>query len=276
MYLTTLLLLMLGLCAGSFVNALVWRVHQTELRAKDSQLTAGKNLSIFTGRSQCPKCGHTLAARDLIPVLSWLFLRGKCRYCGRAISKQYPLVELTAGMVFALSYVFWPGPTEPVLIATWLLVSVGLLAFLVYDARWMLLPNRILYPTLAVAITGRAAYILFSEPDKLHALTQWVLAIAVTSGFFWLLYHISSGKWIGYGDVRLGLITGTVLATPGLGTLMIFAASLLGTLFVLPALIRGRQKMTSKLPFGPFLITATWLVLLFGQSIINRYLDLLP
>jgi len=85
----------------------------------------------------------------------------------------------------------------------------------------------------------------------------------------------SSGKWIGYGDVRLGLITGTVLADPLLSILMIFVASVLGTLIALPALATGRKRLNSKLPFGPFLITATALVLLFGQIPINWYKQLL-
>src|SRR4051812_47403609 len=101
------IILALGLCAGSFVNALVWRIHEqtksTKLKAKDK-----KNLSIINGRSICPACKHNLAWYDLIPVVSWLVLRGKCRHCAKPISTQYPLVELICGLVFAVSYIFWP------------------------------------------------------------------------------------------------------------------------------------------------------------------------
>jgi prepilin signal peptidase PulO-like enzyme (type II secretory pathway) len=86
-----------------------------------------------------------------------------------------------------------------------------------------------------------------------------------------LLFYVSSGRWIGFGDVRLGLITGTLLATPAKSLLMLFLASLLGTLFVLPAVVTGRSKMTSRIPYGPFLIIATSAVLLFGQPFITWY-----
>src|SRR5579884_1106389 len=119
-----------GLCLGSFVNALVWRVHEEKDWVKD--------------RSQCPNCGHRLVAADLVPVLSWIALRGRCRYCKKPISAQYPLVELVGGLIFALSYVYWPGGLHTagayVLFISWLVTSVGLLALTVYDARWMLLP----------------------------------------------------------------------------------------------------------------------------------------
>ena len=267
---TAILLFGLGLCAGSFVNALVWRVSQ--------QSKGPKGLSILNGRSVCPHCRHELAVRDLIPILSWLALRGRCRYCKKRIEDN-PLVELAAGLVFAISYLFWPIELsvngQLVLFITWLVVSVGLLALLVYDYKWMLLPNRILYPTALVAAAGRLVYIAGFSSDKSEAIVQWALAVGVASGIFWLLFMMSSGKWIGYGDVRLGLITGTVLGTPGLAFLMIFIASILGTLFVLPAIASGKTTMTSRIPFGPFLIAATYLTLLFGQSVIDWYEELI-
>src|SRR4051812_40657220 len=121
----------LGLCLGSFINALIWRLHE--------------NKDWVKGRSQCPNCGHVLAAKDLIPVLSWLALRGRCRYCGRTISKQYPVVELLTGVAFAASYLYWPETLsesgQKLLLITWLTSLVGLMALLVYDFKWMLLPN---------------------------------------------------------------------------------------------------------------------------------------
>jgi prepilin signal peptidase PulO-like enzyme (type II secretory pathway) len=262
-----------GLCAGSFVTALTWRIHQQAKKKKPD-----KNLSIMNGRSVCPACAHQLSALDLIPILSWAALRGKCRYCKRPISAQYPAVELAAGLIFTASYVFWP--TEPssagqaLLFVFWLLSSIGLLAMLVYDYRWMLLPNRILYPTAAAAVLGRTIYIALEEVNKWAALADWAIAVGIASGVFWLIFHISKGKWIGYGDVRLGLVTGTLLASPSQSLLMIFLASVLGTLFVLPSLLRGKRKVATRIPFGPFLIAATFIALLFGQSIINWYLDL--
>jgi prepilin signal peptidase PulO-like enzyme (type II secretory pathway) len=255
----------LGLAIGSFINALVWRIHEKK--------------DWIRQRSQCPNCHHQLAARDLVPVLSWLALRGRCRYCHRPISVQYPVVELATAVVFALSYYFWPdgvaGVGEWLLFITWLATSVGLMALLIYDLRWMLLPNKILYPTAAVALVGRLTYLICFEPNKPHGLLMWLLSVGVASGIFWLIYELSKGNWIGYGDVRLGLITGTILASPIESVLMIFLASVLGTILVIPSLIAGRQKLGAKLPYGPFLITATFIVLLFGASFIDWYNRLL-
>lgn len=255
-----LVLAWFGLCFGSFVNALVWR-----LRNKKDWVRA---------RSVCPNCGHILAWYDLVPVISWLTLRARCRYCKQPISLQYPLVELAAGLVFTLSYIYWPMSFhhgQIVLFISWLVCAIGLLALVVYDFRWMLLPNKILYPTAVVAAAGRLIYLIGFEEYKLHSLIWWGLSVLMASGLFWLLFMISKGRWIGYGDVRLGLITGTILSNPAKSLLMILSASVLGTLFVLPAIATGRKNLAAKLPFGPFLIIATFIVLLFGASFIGWY-----
>src|SRR3989344_8576881 len=141
--LNVIALFSLGLILGSFVNALVWRTY--------------KKKAILKGRSQCVHCGHQLAPADLVPVLSWLVLGSRCRYCKKNISVQYPLVELGTAAVFAMSYVLWPVDLvggQWVLFTTWLAVSVGLLALAVYDLRFMLLPNKILYWAAAAAAIG--------------------------------------------------------------------------------------------------------------------------
>lgn len=270
------ILIFLGSCFGSFVNALVWRLRQKELKVKNLKLKANDNqYSILKGRSVCPSCGHQLATKDLVPIFSWVVLKGRCRYCKKPISWQYPSVELAAMVVFVTSYLFWPGGLHThgslILFVTWLATSVGLLALLVYDFKWMLLPSKIIYPTLAIATAGRLIYLLSYESNRWHGLFMWVLSVAIASGLFWLIFISSKGAWIGYGDVRLGLITGTVLADPLKSFLMIFAASLLGLIFMTPTMILRRKGLTSRIPFGPFLITATSIVLLFGQSVIDWY-----
>jgi prepilin signal peptidase PulO-like enzyme (type II secretory pathway) len=254
----------LGLAFGSFLNAMVWRIRKKKDWVK--------------GRSECEHCKHQLGPLDLVPVFSWLVLRGRCRYCKKPISWQHPAVELATALVFVFSYIFWPGgfnhPGEWVLFIDWLAVAVGLMALLVYDARWMLLPNKILYPTFYIAAAGRAIYILGFGSNKIHLLLMWIASVAVASGIFWLLFTISQGKWIGYGDVRLGLITGTVLASPAKSFLMILMGSVLGTLFILPALAAHKRGLASKMPYGPFLIAATVIVLWFGSGILDWYKNL--
>jgi leader peptidase (prepilin peptidase)/N-methyltransferase len=261
----------LGLALGSFVNALVWRLHE--------QKKGKKGLSILHGRSVCPNCKHKLAWYDLIPVISWFTLKGKCRYCNKPISRQYPMVEIISGIVFAGSYIFWPETVNAngqwILLATWLACSVGLLALAVYDLKWMLLPNKIIYPTLLTALAGRLLYVLFFESKPGHAVLLWALSILVASGVFYALYVISNGKWIGFGDVRLGLITGTLLADPQKAIAMIFIASLIGTVLILPSLIKGNKNLASRLPYGPFLIVATAIMVVFGDSLLNWYKGLI-
>lgn len=274
MFVVYIVLVWFGLALGSFVNALIWRLHEQSQAKKSKSNKSKANLSIINGRSVCPNCRHKLAWYDLIPILSWVFLKGRCRYCKKPIPIQYPLVELALALVFTLSYAFWPvsiSGGQWVLFITWLLAAVGLLALLVYDAHWMLLPNKIIYPTLAVAAVGRVVYLIGYEPHRLHALLYWLLGVAVASGLFWILYTVSRGKWIGYGDVRLGLITGTLLATPAKSFLMIFLASVMGVVLIIPALAAGKKTLASKLPYGPFLITATAICVLLGQPIIDWY-----
>jgi leader peptidase (prepilin peptidase)/N-methyltransferase len=100
---------------------------------------------------------------------------------------------------------------------------------------------------------------------------MWALSVLVASGIFWLLFMISKGRWIGYGDVRLGWITGTLLQIPQKSLLMIFIASIIGCFVSLPLMAFGKQRLSAKIPFGPYLIIATYICLLFGDSIISWY-----
>ncbi|HVX23942.1 MAG TPA: prepilin peptidase [Candidatus Saccharimonadales bacterium] len=307
-------LVILGLCFGSFVNALVWRMHeQSKRRPKKHVISSAgersylfKNrisplhwrsgrddkrdeLSVLHGRSMCPHCHHELAAKDLVPVLSWLWLRGKCRYCRQPISWQYPLVELATAAVFVGSYAWWPTailerhgqcPT-PLLFqnaswqndatfVVWLAALVGLMALIVYDLRWLLLPNRLVYPLGAAALI--MAGLRLSVFD--FQLTTWLnllAAVLIGGGLFYALFQVSAGKWIGGGDVRLGFVLGLLVATPARAFLLLFVAALGGSLISIPLLASGRLKRSSVIPFGPFLIIAAYVTYLFGTAIIHWY-----
>lgn len=268
-----ILLVMIGLCLGSFVNALVWRVHEQAKVTGKSSKRPRKQLSITNGRSMCPECKHELAAKDLIPVLSWIGLGGKCRYCRMPISTQYPLVELVTAGLFVASYLWWPREmhgAEWLAFGVWLLILVGLMALTVYDLRWMLLPNRIMLP-VGVLATLFALASIFMNGNVLSDIINTLLAVAVGGGIFYALYQLSGGKWIGGGDVKLGWVLGLLLATPANSLLMIFIASIAGSVVSLPLLARGRVKRTSVIPFGPFLILGAVVVVLFGANIIDWY-----
>ncbi len=269
------ILIVAGLCFGSFVNALVWRLHEQskEIGKKKPNNKYLNKLSVAKGRSMCPHCKHELAAKDLLPLVSWISLKGKCRYCSKPISWQYPVVEATTALLFVVSYLYWPVAIEGAQILSfglWLVLLVGFMALIVYDLRWLILPDRIMMPLgLIAAFTACVGVATADHP--LRALVNTVLAVAVGGGIFYFLFQISSGKWIGGGDVKLGWVLGLVVATPARALLLIFAASALGCLISLPLLAAKRLKPQSTIPFGPFLILAAIVVRLFGHSILYWY-----
>lgn len=265
------ILVVVGVALGSFVNALVWRVHEQE--AAPAKAKKDAKLSIVSGRSMCPHCRHELAAIDLIPVFSWLMLRGRCRYCRKPISWQYPVVELATAGLFVTAYLWWPEAlhgAQTAIFVLWLVLLTGFMALIVYDFRWLLLPNRILYPLGAVAAAIAVITAATAHRPALAVLNT-VLAVLIGGGVFYVLFQVSEGKWIGGGDVKLGWLLGLVAATPARSVLFIFLAALLGTLISLPLLLAKRLKRTSIIPFGPFLIIGLIIVQLFGQTMLDWY-----
>jgi leader peptidase (prepilin peptidase)/N-methyltransferase len=268
-------LAVLGLIFGSFVNAFVWRLHeQEELRDRKKKPTKAQldTFSILKGRSMCPDCRHELAAKDLVPLFSWLSLKGRCRYCGKPISWQYPAVEASTAVLFAVSYLFWPVDISGIGLfqfIVWLGFIVAFMALAVYDLRWYLLPNRIVYPLIVVAAL-ETVIVAISGKD-IGLLIQPLLGALVLSGTFWLLFQVSAGRWIGGGDVKLAVVLGLLAATPLKALLVLFFSSVIGTICSIPILLRGKKALKAQVPFGPFLLAATVVVVLFGQQIIDWY-----
>lgn len=270
------ILFVIGLAMGSFVNALVWRIHE-QSKPKKKRVASDDELSITKGRSMCPECHHTLSWDDLLPVVSWLSLRAKCRYCHKAISWQYPVVELITAGLFVLSYVFWPLSLnfmpDVLLFGLWLFFIVAFVALAVYDLRWMILPNRIVFPLQALAAAYLLIRLAIAGPAAWSLLIAALLSVLVSAGLFYLIFQVSGGKWIGGGDVKLAVILGLLLGDPALALFMLFIASSLGSIVGVPLLLLGKAKQNTKLPFGPFLIMATFVVQLFGEVLISWYRD---
>lgn len=257
-------LLFLGLCFGSFVNALVWRLHEKRDFVRE--------------RSECVHCHHELAWYDLIPVLSWVGLRGKCRYCKKPISWQYPVVEILTAVLFVGSYLVWPfvwSAFSIILFVIWLASVVMLVALLVYDFRWMLLPDKLTFPLMALSLIGGCilAYGLLnlSLAEGLLFLGFGVMSLG---GVYYVLYTISRGAWVGFGDVKLGIAMGLAGGWK-VGLLTLMLANVIGLLYILPGLMTGKLKRTSRVPFGPFLIIGFMIAYLFVTPIANWYLQLL-
>ncbi len=283
--LEVVVLIVIGLCLGSFVNALVWRLHiQQEMDSKLDKNTKSVNrflfrfktdnpYSIINGRSMCPHCHHELAIFDLIPVISWVLLRGKCRYCDKPISWQYPVVELLLMSLFVVSFLLWPmgfNSLGQFSFVIWLAILTGFVALAVYDLKWFLLPDRIVYPLIGLAIfevLWKATF--FGE--GWNVITQAFWAVLAIAGTFYLIYVVSNGKWIGFGDVKLAIVLGLIVANPFRALLIIFIASIIGSVIATPLLLRGKAKMSSQIPFGPYLLTAVVLVVIFGNDFVNWY-----
>jgi prepilin signal peptidase PulO-like enzyme (type II secretory pathway) len=268
-------LILLGLCFGSFVNALVWRLHEQAKLAtsKKKRTKEYQALSLAHGRSMCVYCHHELAAKDLVPVFSWLALRGKCRYCRKPIAWQYPLVELLTTVLFVASYLAWPlrlQGAEWAMFALWLALLVGFMALIVYDLRWMLLPNRLVFPLFAPA--ALSVLLRSGINSSFQPILSAFLGVLVGGGIFYLIFQVSAGKWIGGGDVKLGFLLGLILGSGQKAFLLLFVASLLGTLCILPLLATKRIGRTSRIPFGPFLVAGAVVVELWGQRLLDWYL----
>ncbi len=258
---TVLLLIVIGLAFGSFVNALVWRLHQKRDWVRE--------------RSECPHCHHQLAPKDLVPVLSWLSLGGKCRYCHKPIPDS-PLVELALPALFVLSYLYWPEPLQGVGLFSfiiWLLFLIGFTVLAVYDLKWFLLPDVVVFPLIALAVIQVIGRLFFG--GTWQEVLSSVLGALVISGLFYLIFMFSKGRWIGFGDVKLAVVLGLLAGGVLPALLVLFVASLVGTFVSLPMVLAGKANRKSHLPFGPMLITGLIVVVLFGQSMIDWYASLI-
>lgn len=252
------MLAVLGLVFGSFVNAFVWRLHE------------GKDW--MNERSECVHCHHTLAAKDLVPVFSYLILKGKCRYCHKKI-EDTPIVEIGTMVVFLASYFFWPVAFEGaglLRFVAWLIISVGLMALVVYDFKWYLLPDKVVFPLAGLAAVQTVTISLFFHGGWREILGA-LAGVLIISGTFYLIFQISNGTWIGGGDVKLGLILGLLAGGPLNSLLLLFIASVSGMLFSLPMLATGKASRKTQLPFGPFLVFALVIVQLFGTTLTSWY-----
>jgi leader peptidase (prepilin peptidase)/N-methyltransferase len=275
-----------GLLLGSFLNVMILR----------------HGAKAVTGRSNCLSCGRQLHSSDMIPVLSWILLRGRCRFCKSKISIQYPLVEATTGMLFALVAIaylphfgFWANPLPAIILLTpYLAIAALLIAIAVYDLRHTIIPDGWVYLFDALALITVAIYPI--EPATLPLL---MLAGPIAAFPLFVFWFISRGRWMGFGDVKLALGIGWLLG-PLHGIFAIFLGFVIGAIVTVPLLVisslsaqriskgftptRAFRKlprgftMKSEIPFGPFLIFSciiVWLLCIYGVDPLST-LGLLP
>ncbi len=251
----------LGLIVGSFLNAVIYRLHSGE--------------SFMKGRSHCAVCGHELAAIDLVPVLSYLALRGHCRYCKKKISWQYPAIELLTAIIFALLAAHANWNLTSILISQ-LIFACIFIVVAVFDLKHYLILDKVIFPAMGLAL----AFALYWDIQtscglawSCHTVGGLVAAVLV-AGFFLMQYLISRGRWIGFGDVKLGLLLGLVLGLP-LALVGLFLAYLVGAVTGVGLILAGHKTMSSRLPFGTFLCFSAILTILYGHPVLDWYLRLL-
>lgn len=263
----TFIVFVFGLCVGSFINAFEYRIHAKKDFVKD--------------RSECPSCGHKLSWRDLVPVLSWVLLNGKCRYCGKKISPQYPIVELLTGFAFAL-YVFLTcqnfilpcslGVQELLDFALILfdLFFIGSLVFFtVYDFKYGYILDKILFPVIAVTLGRNLLVFVLQSLDIVSVdfnFFQSILAGAVAFALFFLIIFLSKGKGMGGGDMKFGLWMGILLGWPGI-LYSLYSAFIIGGIVGAIVLLLKLKKLGQSIPFGPLLALGTYLVIVFEEQI---------
>jgi len=245
---------LVGLAIGSFLSVVVHRVPRGE--------------SIVRPRSRCPSCGTQLRARDNLPVVSYLLLRGRCRSCGARIPAIYPALELATAALFAAVAAAFDRPYVAGVMAAFLAVLLALSAI---DARHRILPNRIVYPSIPAFALLVAAGALAGEGFDLRGAAVGFLGY----GGGLLLVALVSPRGMGMGDVKLAALIGLVVGSLGAGRVLVAAGAgiLLGGVAAVGALLAGRGRK-QPIPFGPFLAAGAAAAVLAGDHLTRLYLDL--
>ena len=258
-----LFIFLLGLVIGSFLNSVIYRLDKKE--------------SPLRGRSFCPYCHHKLALIDLIPVLSFLILGGRCRYCHKKISLQYPLVELATAFLFLFSVVYLGLPFDLFSLLNiffiFLFLSFLIIIF-VYDLKYFIIPDKIIYSAVVSAFLYQVflATRLGFDVGSFDLTLRAVFAGFCAGGFFLFIYLLSQGKWLGFGDVKLAVFLGFLVSWPNI-LVVLFFAFLIGAIIGVILIGLKKRNLRSEVPFAPFLVAGTIVALFAGTKLIEIYIS---
>jgi prepilin signal peptidase PulO-like enzyme (type II secretory pathway) len=280
-----LIIFLLGTAIGSFLNVVVYRSEQEE--------------SFTKGRSKCPKCSYQIAWYDNLPLLSFLILKGRCRHCKTKISFIYPLMEAITGLIFVIfawQFDFYTIFYSACYAANYLMLakfflnalfwfailSVFILIF-IFDFKHMIIPDELVI-TGSVLILSKWLFILsmiFILKDNpvvdLNLIEYWevikskILGAFFAGGFFFVFVFFSKEKWMGWGDVKFGLLIGLLLGFPLTVAAMFLFAYPISAIVAIILLSLKRKKRKEAIAFGPFLVIGTMLALLFGDLIVEYF-----
>lgn len=267
---------LLGLCIGSFLNVVIhrlpkmmeqeWQAQCADLRGESPSTAAPLTLS--TPRSRCPACGHQITARENIPVISYLLLKGKCSGCGTLISARYPIIEIVTGLLSA--YTAWHfGPSLQcigALLLIWSLIALGAIDF---DTQ--LLPDSITLPLLWLGLGFNLASTYVDIPAAVVGAMAGYLALWTV---FWLFKLATGKEGMGYGDFKLLAALGAWLGWQMLPTIILLS-SVVGALVGISLIVVARRGRNIPIPFGPYLAAAGAIALFWGPQLTHSYLGLL-
>jgi leader peptidase (prepilin peptidase)/N-methyltransferase len=272
----------LGLLVGSFLNVVIlrlperllhgWRREATAILAEargEAEPAAAVDASAPPGivrePSHCPRCKHRLAAWDNIPLLSWLLLRGRCRYCKAPISIQYPLVELLSGMLSAIAIWHFGANAQgaAAVVFTWVLIAASGI-----DLRTQLLPDQLTLPLLWL---GLLLALLPVFVDPVQAILGAALGYLALWSVYWVFKLLTGKEGMGYGDFKLLAALGAWMGAWALLPIVLIS-SLVGAVIGSAYLALSRKGQGVPIPFGPYLAIAGWIWLLAGASLTHWYL----
>ncbi|MCL2085713.1 prepilin peptidase [Candidatus Saccharibacteria bacterium] len=243
-------LFVLGAILGSFVVANVGRAKRGD-RSK---------------WSHCLGCGKRLASKDLVPVVSWVRLRGRCRYCKAKIGYMEILGEVLMGVAFVLAYLFFPfslgNPENWMIFLIFLVLLVNLVFLGIFDAKYGLFPDKALtFAVICAIMYGVTAMVVShsgGEGMVFDQLMNIAISVMILAGTYFFLYKVSNEKWVGSGDPILMLAVAIVLGHPFLAFVLLFLANFLASIVAVPMIRLGRKQI----PFGPFIVLAFFVVFL--------------
>lgn len=242
------LIFILGLIIGSFLNVVIYRIPEGE--------------SIVYPASHCPNCAHKLTPLELIPVLSYILLRGKCKSCGADISIRYPIVELSTAIIFIINYIYL---SDLITLTAGLIFSCLLIVLTMIDFDHQLLPDKL---TLGGLVVGLIFSFFRSDITVIYSL----IGILGAGGLLFLIAYLSQGG-MGGGDIKMmamvGSFTGPIIAVSS-----IFLGAVIALIAHLPGIVSGKTGMKTKLPFGPFLAMASLIFWFWSEELFNLYITL--
>jgi leader peptidase (prepilin peptidase)/N-methyltransferase len=270
----------IGLMVGSFLNVVIYRLPimmerdwQREYHSyfhadqgDDEVKLPTETFNLVKPDSRCPKCQHKIRPWENIPIISYVFLGGKCANCKSPISARYPLVELITGLLSM--YTAWHfGPTTTALVAillTWMLVAMTFI-----DLDTMLLPDQLTLPALWIGLLASTQHLFVSPTDAIIGAALGYLSLW---SIYWLFKLLTGKEGMGYGDFKLLAALGAFTGWQGL-LLIILVSSMVGALFGIAIMIKQQQGKELAIPYGPYLAIAGWIALLYHQDITRAYFN---